>query len=305
MSVAAIGECMVELSPRPGGLFGLGFGGDTLNTAVYLARLGTRVDYITALGDDGFSDRMIATWKQEGVGTTRVLRIAGALPGLYLIETDDKGERRFHYWRSAAPARQLFRLADAPAILEALACYAWIYVSGITLSLYDEAGRTALFGGLDRARRAGAKVAFDSNYRPRGWNGPESARAVFAEMLGRVDLALPTLDDERALWGDADAETCVRRLRAVGVAEVAVKDGPHAALVAAGQGAAVRVRAERVAAVVDTTAAGDAFNAGYLAARLAEHAPQAAAAAAHRLAAAVIGHHGAIIPKAAMPGGRG
>lgn len=304
MTVAAIGECMVELSPRPGGLFGLGFGGDTLNTAVYLARLGVAVDYLTALGDDGFSDRMVAAWANEGVGVTRVLRVAGALPGLYLIETDDRGERRFHYWRSAAPARQLFRLPEAPGILEALACYAWIYVSGITLSLYDEAGRAALFGGLDRARQAGARVAFDSNYRPRGWNGPESARAVFAEMLARVDLALPTLDDERALWGDADAETCVRRLRAVGVAEIAVKDGQHAALVAAAGAAPLRVKAERVATVVDTTAAGDAFNAGYLAARMAGREPAAAAAAAHRLAAAVIGHHGAIIPRSAMPGAR-
>src|SRR4051812_37876277 len=95
--VASIGECMIELSPRPGGVLGLGFGGDTLNTAVYLARLGVAVDYLTALGDDGYSQRMLALWREEGVGTALVPLLPGRLPGLYLIEIDAAGERRFLY----------------------------------------------------------------------------------------------------------------------------------------------------------------------------------------------------------------
>src|SRR5262249_42921293 len=111
MRVASLGECMVELSPRPGGLYGLGFGGDTLNTAVYLARLGIAVDYVTVMGDDSFSDRLVTAWAEEGVGTAMVARVPGRMPGLYVIETDDRGERRFHYWRDRAPARELFELA--------------------------------------------------------------------------------------------------------------------------------------------------------------------------------------------------
>src|SRR3712207_2573497 len=97
--VAAIGECMVELTVLGADTLRLGFGGDTLNTSVYLARLGIAVDYVTALGDDSYSARMVAQWREEGIGIDLVLRLPGRLPGLYLIETDASGERRFLYWR--------------------------------------------------------------------------------------------------------------------------------------------------------------------------------------------------------------
>ena len=110
--VACIGECMIELKQAAGGLFSRGYGGDTLNTAVYLARLGVAADYITALGDDPLSDEMIAGWAAEGVGTKRVMRLPGKLPGIYMIQTDDKGERRFFHWRESAAARSLMDLPE-------------------------------------------------------------------------------------------------------------------------------------------------------------------------------------------------
>jgi 2-dehydro-3-deoxygluconokinase len=301
-TVASIGECMVELSPRPGGLYGLGFGGDTLNTAVYLARLGVGVDYLTALGDDGFSTRMLAAWQAEGVGTALVPRLAGRLPGLYLIERDESGERRFHYWRDRAPARELFAVPQSEAILAALPGYGLIYFSGISLSLYGEAGRQRLLDGLDRARAGGVRIAFDTNYRPRGWAGAEAARAAMNAALARVDIALCSLDDERAVHGDADAAAAAGRLHAAGVGEVVIKLGAEGALIAPGEGAARTVPAIRLdQPVVDTTAAGDSFNAAYLAARLAGRDPADAARAGHRLAAEVVRHPGAIIPREAMP----
>jgi 2-dehydro-3-deoxygluconokinase len=139
--VACIGECMVELKQAGDGLFSRGFGGDTLNTAVYLARLGVGTEYITALGDDPLSDEMIAGWAAEGIGTRRVLRVPGKLPGIYMIQTDAKGERRFFHWRDSAAARSLMDLPETPGILDALAGYDFIYLSAITLSLYGENGR--------------------------------------------------------------------------------------------------------------------------------------------------------------------
>ena len=108
MRVACIGECMVELSERPDGSLVRGFGGDTLNTALYLARLGVAVDYVTALGDDVWSDEMAAAWAREGIGLGQVRRLPGRMPGLYIIRTDPAGERSFHYWRERAAARDLF-----------------------------------------------------------------------------------------------------------------------------------------------------------------------------------------------------
>src|SRR6478609_7930999 len=183
--VACIGECMVELKQAGNGLLSRGFGGDTLNTAVYLARLGVGVDYITALGDDSLSDEMIAGWAAEGVGTGRVLRLPGKLPGLYMIETDAKGERRFFHWRDSAAARSLMDLPQTPEILDSLADYDVIYLSAITLSLYGAEGRSRLFAALERARERGARFAFDTNFRNRGWPDLDVARAVFREALPR------------------------------------------------------------------------------------------------------------------------
>ena len=299
MRAAAIGECMVEFHRRPDGAYGRGFGGDTLNCAVYLSRLGIPTDYVTLLGDDGLSDEMIAAWAAEGLGTGLVGRLPGRLPGLYLIETDPGGERTFLYWRSAAPARDLIRLRGDRLGAE-LRGHALIYLSGITLSLFDAEGRARLVELLAGLRAGGARVAFDGNYRPRGWPDRAEAREAYAAMLAQTDMALPTFDDESALFGDADPQATLARLRAAGVAEIAVKRGPEPCLVAAG-GAAVEVPVPGKVEPVDTTAAGDSFNAGYLAGRLRGLAPAAAAAQGHRLAAEVVRHRGAIIPREAMP----
>jgi 2-dehydro-3-deoxygluconokinase len=120
---------------------------------------------------------------------------------------------------------------------------------------------------------------------------------VFIEALKRVDIALPTFDDEAVLWGDPSPEATVARLQAFGIGEIAVKNGPNSALVATA-GAQEFVPVPEVMVPVDTMAAGDGFNAGYLAARLTGTEPAQAASVAHRLAGDVIRHHGAFVPRA-------
>jgi 2-dehydro-3-deoxygluconokinase len=300
--VACIGECMLELSGADSNAMTLSYGGDTLNTAVYLARLGVAVDYVTALGDDPYSDGMIAQWQAEGVGVERVVRAKGRVPGLYMIRTDDAGERQFFYWRDQAPVRDLFAFPESADLAQTLTDYDWLYLSGITLSLYDDAQRTQLFAILDSARGNGAKVMFDTNYRPRGWTDAAAAREVMTAMLSRTDLALPTLDDDREVFGDTDADACATRLQSAGVGEAVVKMDVEGCLLSF-DGRREQVATLRRSDLVDTTGAGDSFNAGYLAARLAGSDPVAAARAAHTLAGEVIMHRGAIMPREAMPEG--
>ena len=104
--IAVTGECMVELLPvrSEGGeaLFRQGFSGDTLNTAVYLSRLGgLETSYLSAVGNDPLSESMLDFWQGEGVDCSLVRRIPGASPGLYMIRNDRHGERSFFYWRSS------------------------------------------------------------------------------------------------------------------------------------------------------------------------------------------------------------
>jgi 2-dehydro-3-deoxygluconokinase len=298
--VVCVGEVMIEMARGSDGRFGVGCGGDTFNTAVYLARAGIDVTYATALGDDSYSEGIMALATAEGVGTELIQRVPGRVPGLYLIETNSAGERRFYYWRDTAPARDLFELAEWGRVAESLLAAKLIYFSGITLSLYSNNGLGRFLAVIEMARKQGSKIAFDGNFRPRGWRGDLSrARTVYMEALKRVDVALPTFDDEAVLWGDPSPDATVDRLQAFGIPEIVVKNGPNSALIAS-SGRRDFVPVPEVVEPIDTTAAGDSFNAGYLAARLSGDKPADAAGAAHRLAAEKIRHRGAIMPRNAV-----
>ena len=297
--VACLGECMVELREEAPGHLTRGFGGDSLNTAIYLARQLDRtigqVDYITALGDDPYSTEMLLAWQAEGVGTDLVAQVPGLLPGLYIISTDAAGERSFRYWRSTAAARRLFRIEAMTERLERLFDYDLLYLSGISIAVILPDDRHRLISLLERIRARGCKVAVDGNYRPRLWRDAEEARHWMERAWRQADVALPTFDDEAALFGDETPMATVDRLRGWGVGEVVVKSGPAPCLIASGK-RVVEVSTNPVEDVVDTTAAGDSFNAGYLAARLANQEPVQAAKAGHGLAGQVICHNGAIVP---------
>ena len=300
--VACIGECMIEMKQaqggQGGGLFARGYGGDTLNTAVYLARLGVDVDYLTALGDDTLSDEMIAGWNAEGVGIRRVVRLSGKLPGLYLIQTDERGERRFFHWRENSAARMLMDLPDTEDILNSLPTYDIVYLSAITLSLYTEHGRGRLMAALKRARLLGTRFAFDTNFRARSWPDLNVARRVFSAAFEEADIVLASTEDLLPLYPGESNDALISGISSP---EVVVKLSKPVSLLRFA-GGLHEVKAEPVTKpVIDTTAAGDSFAAAYIAARLSGLDPIEAARAGHRLAGVVVCYPGAIIPRYAMP----
>ena len=298
LRIACIGECMVELSPAENGLFRQGFAGDTLNTAIYIARTaGQAIDtsFVTAVGTDRFSDRMIDFFQDEKISSQWVARLDDKVPGLYAIELDPYGERSFSYWRSDSAARGVFSHGLSPLQQAELAeSFDLYYLSGISLAILDEYSRSLLKKILVRARERGARVAFDSNYRPRLWLSREEAQAVTQEFLALTDIALVTFDDEQALFGDQSVADTISRLSSVN--EVVIKQGGDGCTIIHNQ-SSVYVPATRVNQVVDTTSAGDSFNGGYLARRMLDDAPETAADFAHRLAGTVIQYKGAIIPR--------
>ena len=297
--VVAVGEAIVELLRGGDGRFGIGSAGDTFNVAVYLARAGLDVAFATALGDDPYSDAILALAAAEGVASDLVLRSRGRLPGLAVVDSETDGTRHRYDWCGESPARELFELPDWGRVAEGLTKAKLVYFSGITLSLYSNTGIGRFLALIEMVRQQGAKIAFDGNFRPRGWRGDLSrTRTVFMEALKRVDIALPAYDDEAVLWGDPSPEATVERLQAFGIAEIVVKNGPNSALVVSGAQREF-IPVPEVVVPVDATAAGDSFNAGFIAARLTGKGPADAAAAAHRLAAQVIRHRGALMPRAA------
>lgn len=296
----AVGECMVEIVRVATGKALVGYSGDTYNTAVYVHRVGAALDveidtrFLSGIGNDPESDLMAARWAAEGIAGDTVV-VPGASPGLYLISTDDAGERSFSYWRENSAAAQVFSGTDWIERLEAPT----VYLSGISLQLMSPPSRRELRDRLADLRARGTRVVFDSNYRPTGWRDVREARSAMAGLLRLTDVALVTLDDEIALGTCDDVESCADRLRRLGVNEIVVKVGAQGVWVLDGDDL-VHVPSQPVVPV-DTTAAGDSFNGGYLAARAAGASPVDAACLGNTLAGQVVRYPGAIIAREQMP----
>ena len=295
---------MIELSTGADGSLQQSYGGDTLNTAVYLARLlrgpDTTVDYVTVLGDDLFSQAMLADWEREGVGTGLVRVLKGRMPGLYWIVTDEGGERSFYYWRREAAARSLVSGQYDRVLTERLAAYQLVYLSGITFAILNSRDRARLLRVLEKIQRQGVRIVFDTNFRRNLWRTTKQAREWMDAVSNLVDVALVSFDDQQAMFADAaPVETCTR-LASHGIGEIVVRNGAGPCTVAAGGDTASFEPLPPVEAV-DTTAAGDSFNAAYIAARLIGLGIGEAVRAGQSLAQTVVGYHGAIIPAQKTP----
>lgn len=295
-TAVSIGEAMIEMSGGEDRTYRQGFAGDTLNTAYYLnALLGAdwTVRYATAVGDDLYSRQVVEFIGQTGIDTGAIRTIKGKRAGLYMIHQAD-GDRHFTYWRDTSAAKLL--ADDATALQEALERADLIYFSGITLAILAPQARERLIAAIGARRAAGALVAFDPNIRPALWADNKSVVEALTEAAKVSRIVLPTHADEVPYFGDSDDEATALRYLSAGCDEVVVKNGADPALVVTRDGQ-WRVGARQVAKVVDATGAGDSFNGGYLAARLAGDSPKDAARAGHATASVVIGHHGALIAK--------
>lgn len=298
--ILCLGECMVEFFDTGDGCWRRGFAGDTLNVAWALRALlpdTIPVDYVTRVGRDDVSEAMLAFFEGAGIGTARIGRDRDRTVGLYTIATDDRGERSFSYWRGTSAARGL--ADDVAALGEALTGARLVYLSGITAAILGPQGREGLLAALEVVRAAGARVAYDPNYRPRLWESADAMRAFAPRITALADIVLPTFDDEAAGFGDTSPVATVSRLASWGSAEVIVKNGTDPTLVAF-DGETDEVAPGRTVVPVDTTGAGDSFNGGYLAARLQGLEPGAATRRAQGVAAKVVTERGALVAQEAL-----
>ncbi len=267
VAFASIGECMIELSAGNGADWRLGYAGDTFNTACCVRAILPKtkhVAYVTALGDDPFSDKMRGFFAEAGVETDRIRTIGGRRPGLYAI-TLTKAERSFTYWRGESAARCL---ADDPAWLKrALDRAGMLYFSGITLAILRTPARRRLLATIAARRKDGATIAFDPNYRPVLWPDKKTAAAAIEAAFRVTDIALPTLSDAHDLFGDRTEDHTAGRLIDAGVGEFVLKNGEKPALVF-GDGKYGKALPGKPKRLVDTTGAGDSFSGAYLAGRI-------------------------------------
>ncbi|HEX4180236.1 MAG TPA: sugar kinase [Caulobacteraceae bacterium] len=296
MRAVAIGECMVELSDAGGGLLAKAFAGDAYNTAVYLKRSapGLQVQFLTVTGTDPLSQAMRMAWRCEGVEDEAAFIDPDRTPGLYLIERDAAGDRRFHYWRSASAARQWMQRLRAGGG-DPLGGADLVYLSGISLAILPPEDQDQALLLLRSLKGKAGLIALDPNIRPALWPSLDAARAVIEAAVGLADIILPSLDDLVLLYGPGSPEILAAKLWRHGAREIALTAGGEGGLVVTAQGRA-GVASPRPEQVIDTSGAGDSFNGAYLAARLSGADPTAAAEAGLALAARVVAARGAVIP---------
>lgn len=287
--IVCLGEAMVELSGSEGS-WSVGFGGDTLNTAIHLRRAGNDVAYMTALGADAFSKGLRTAWAGEGIDCGLVLTHPTRQVGLYAITTDHAGERSFTYWRETSAARALFELEAVDAAMDVAETADLLCFSLISLAILPPQGRQDLLRLAGRVRDRGGVVAFDGNYRPRLWESAEAAARMRDKAIAFADIGLPTFEDEALLDGAGSPEAVAAHWQRLGCGEVVVKLGAQGCLLPDGTACPV----PSTLSPVDTSGAGDAFNGGYLAARMQGAPVPQAAIAGHLLAGWNVMRRGAI-----------
>ena len=289
----AIGECMVEMAPQDSGDYALNFAGDTFNTAWYLRKTAStdvEVAYLTGAGNDSLSKRFTDFIQDAGV-----IPEIGVVPdrtlGLYMISLEN-GERSFQYWRSASAARCLAQHLEP---LAALSKGDMAYFSGITMAILSDEDREILLAALSTAREVGVKVVFDTNLRPRLWNSLDEMKQWVMKAAASADMTLPSFDDEAEFFGDADKQATMKRYHEAGVKQVIVKDGPNPVLFIDEAGNEAEYAPTLNPSPVDTTAAGDSFNAGFLATYLSGENMEAAIKAGCDLSYQVVSQRGALV----------
>lgn len=297
-TIYTIGECMVEFSRIRGDEYRRSFGGDVYNTAVYLGRLAPshcNIEFVSAIGDDAMSAAMKEAWREEGLSSTHVAILPGRSPGLYIIDTDETGERHFSYWRSQSAAR------DLTVSLERLGSDAFqrgdfIYYSGITLAILRGEQREILYEFVRTARLRGAVVAFDPNFRPALWESHDAAVEATMKAYGLADIVLTGADEQAGLFDWRSEDSGLDELERLGVREAIVKAGERG-IFGTSNGQRFHIPFTPADQVVDTTAAGDSFVGAYLAFRLRSGSPEEATDLASRVARIVVASRGAIVDR--------
>lgn len=296
--LAIIGECMAEISGHILGEMQQSYGGDTLNTALYLKTIlpnsGT-VSFVSVMGGEPLSNAIIHRWKRAGIDTSTVLIDPSRQVGLYMIENDESGERTFQYWRNDSAAKYLLQHQDIASVFNNLSGYDGIFLSGISLAILDNDDKHELIRQLRILKLQGSQIIFDGNYRPQLWENQTSAQLFYHLMYQISDLALITFDDEQLLWGDSDLEACKNRLATKNITHLVLKDGANGCYYIH-KDKTIHIPTTPVAKVIDTTAAGDSFNAGFLAGWLSNKNAKECAELGNALAGQVIQQKGAIVP---------
>lgn len=293
--IVFVGEAMLELTRANDEQFNKAFAGDVYNSSVYLKRAFTdlTVSFMSGVGTDSLSDEFVAKLDEENIDTAFLGRSTDSHLGIYMVTTDEHGERSFSYWRNSSAAKQVLTLLSEDQF-NSLTSTDVFFFSGITLAILPPEQRVKFFTLLEKLRESNVKVIFDPNYRARLWEDKPTAIACLEQAFELSDWLMPGVEDFIDLYAFTTVEEVIAFCSKYQFEELVIKQGAEAVHVVTESEHKILpvVPSERV---VDTTSAGDAFNGVYLGARLTGETCEKACELASYLAARVVETPGAIM----------
>ncbi len=277
----------------------INFGGDTYNSAVYFSRLTnnkTNTFYSTALGKDNFSKKMISRFKNENIKCDYIRTDGENPPGLYSIEINEKGERSFSYWRDQSPSKYIFLGSKGKKLVKDINNADVFYYTGISAGILDEKQRKDLIKIGSTATICG----FDFNYRSQLHYNKKVSQLLFNEINNRVDIHFVSFDDARELF---KIKNPLEIFEIINEKKNLILIRYKNSIIFKNKQQEIKTVTVPHGEVVDTTAAGDAFNGSFLAImNNNKNVPvEENILISHSVTREVIKHRGAIISKNKMP----
>ena len=262
LDLITIGESLIELSAdeklAEADTLNKYYGGDTLAVAVSAQRMGSKVGYITKVGNDYFKDYLLESWQNEGLDISRVNVVQG-YNGIYFVSRPENEQKEFSYYRKKTAACSLnVNDIDKDYILSSKA----VYSSGITQSLSINA-REVVKEIFKIAKENNILVAYDPNFMEEIWTVEEAQEALL-EVIDYVDiLFLDTTKHGKELITKS-INDAIKYFWDKGVATVIVKSTKDQGYYVGKNGEVVFVNFYTTNDIKDTTCAGDAFNGAYI-----------------------------------------
>ena len=289
LDVLCLGEPLLEFNQIKEGnkkTYSYGYGGDTSNTAISIARQGMSVGFISKVGKDQFGWELLELWKREKVDYSHVSIHPEAPTGIYFVTHDADGHH-FTYYRSGSAACQMTPL-DLPK--DDLSQTRILHLSAITQAISVSSCETA-FAAIFQARKNGVKVSYDTNLRLKLWS-LDRARDVINRTVPMCDVIMPSLEEATSLTGLVDPEEITDYFFELGAKLVVLKQGSHGARVSDGK-ENLNIPGHKVKAI-DATGAGDTFDGAFLSEWIRKDDPFSAAEYANAAAALSTTNYGAV-----------
>jgi 2-dehydro-3-deoxygluconokinase len=262
LDLVAIGECLVEFAQIGPQLYRQDYSGDVLNALWMASRLGLRTGLVSSVGDDPFTERLMSVLHEGRIDTSVVERLQGRSNGIYYV-LEDEGSKRLHFQRKASAATQTFK-SRVQDITEYLRSSNYVLFSAIPLAVIE--ARETMLATL-REIANDATICFDTNVRLALWPDISELRQLVTDIAPAISVLFVSREDDLALFGERSPEDALAYYEGVGYQTIILRRGSESVM-ARHSGRTIEAPTVRDVTVVDATGAGDAFNAGFIAAQI-------------------------------------